>query len=121
MGNRRSNRLRTFGSGKVGDVIFVFSRKFAINTLDGKVKSLTPDTNMGRRRVAQDGGRVLALDVPGEDRKILMTRRHFKEAANSTLIYSDKEGLGVDLVDVTTGRRKIVERPNRMAVNYIAD
>jgi dipeptidyl aminopeptidase/acylaminoacyl peptidase len=110
-----------FGSGKAGDIIFVFSRKFSINTLDGKVKSLTPGTNMGRRRVAQDGGRVLALDVPGEDRKILMTRRHFKEAANSTLIYSDKEGLGVDLVDVVTGRRKIVERPNRMAVNYIAD
>ncbi len=112
---------RLYGYNKAGDIIFTFTRPFSINVVTGDIKSLTPDSNMGRRRVAQSGGKILALDVPGKDNMILMTRRYFKEAANSTLIYNDKEGLGVDLINLKTGRGRTVERPNEMAVDYIAD
>ena len=112
---------QTYGYIDRAGVIIGFTRVMAMKADGTDVTRLSPNTDFGTRGILQDGGDWLALDVPGEDGKILMTRRYLKESSENTRIFNDKEGLGVDAVDVSTGRRKTVESPNAMAVGYIAD
>lgn len=112
---------KIYGYIDSGGVIIGFTRVIAMKADGTDVTALTPHTDYRTRGILQEGGEWLALDVPDEDGKILMTRRFLKESSENTRIFSDKEGLGVDAVDVTSGRRKAVEAPNRMAIDYIAD
>src|SRR3546814_20222227 len=49
------------------------------------------------------------------------TRRSSDLSNIGSLITKNDEGMGVDLVDVTSGSIKIVEKPRRDAVEYITD
>jgi len=94
---------------------------FAINA-DGSDAQQISDR---RSRLAlgfnQDGGNVVALDVDGEDGKILLTRNFVPEVATGTRMGSDKEGLGVARVDIDSGRSRNVEPPDPLATRYVAD
>lgn len=98
-----------------------FSRLVSIDVASGETVMLTPSTNVRSIGGRQDGGSVLALDVPGEDNRILMTTSYVREVTVGTSLGNDETGLGVDLVDVTNGRRRKVEDPDRYAVGYVAD
>ena len=110
-----------YGYQKAGSSIVAFNRLLSISS-DGKdVTRLSPDTDYRTYGVLQDGGTIVALDVPGADEGILLTRRYIKESSKNTRLFNDREGLGVDVVDVTSGRGRVVEQPNRNTEEYIAD
>jgi dipeptidyl aminopeptidase/acylaminoacyl peptidase len=70
---------------------------------------------------SQDGGSIIALDLPDRPNKILMTREFVPEYRTGTLVGGDSEGLGVEEVDVVTGRRRQVEAPNEANTSFVAD
>nr|WP_240049095.1 S9 family peptidase [Parerythrobacter lutipelagi] len=109
-----------YGMQEIGSTLLYFTRPTAMKSDGTDVTRLMPDTSRALG-IAQRGGDVIALEVDGEDGAILMTRQYIKETSNNTRLANNKEGLGVDLVNVTTGRRKAVEDANRLADNYIAD
>lgn len=98
-----------------------YDRVVSVNAATGKAQILSARTNSRALRLSQDGGSVIALDVAGEDGKILMTREWVKEAAKNTRIANQKEGLGVEVVDVGSGKRSFAVMPDEDAVHYVAD
>lgn len=111
---------KIFGMQEIGGTLLGFTRWIAIGSDGTDIRRLMPDTSKALGST-QDGGDVIALEVDGEEGAILMTRRHFKETSANTRLANDKEGLGVDHVDAASGRRKVVEGPNPLADDYIAD
>ncbi len=109
-----------YGSEKVGSRIIYVTRAFSVSEDGSDVVSLTPPThdNYG---ILQDGGRFVAIDVAGEPDGVLMTRQYIKQDSRNTRLFNDREGLGVDLVDIRRGTTKSVEKPNTQADDYIAD
>ena len=98
-----------------------FSRMFAIG-VDGKdAKLLTDGRSLRELGFRQNGGDIVALDLPDSEDDILMTRQWLPESTVNTRIANEEEGLGVDRVNVTTGRRSKYERPDSDAISYIAD
>ncbi|WP_454599271.1 alpha/beta hydrolase family protein [Qipengyuania sp. SM2507] len=98
-----------------------YSRVFAVGADGSKALMLTPRTDMRALGYRQDGGSILALDVPGEDDTVLMTKEYVPERTIGTRLANDESGLGVEEVNVTNGRRSKVESPDTDAVGYIAD
>lgn len=105
------------GSG----LLIGFSRLVSVDIATGDTVVLTPGTNLRSLGGRQDGGTVLALDIPGDDDRILMTTTYIREATLGTSLANDAHGLGVDMVDVTNGRRRKVENPDPGAIAYYAD
>ncbi|ABC63214.1 alpha/beta hydrolase family protein [Erythrobacter litoralis] len=110
-----------FGMQDSGGVLLNFTRVMAISADGSDTEMLTPSSSYKTMGVLQDGGDVLALDVEGQDSKILMTKRYIKERCEKTRLCNDKEGLGVDAVDVENGRARPVEDAALRAVSYMAD
>jgi len=98
-----------------------YSRVFAVGADGSKALMLTPRTDMRALGYRQDGGSILALDVPGEDDTVLMTKEYVPERTVGTRLANEESGLGVEEVNVTNGRRSKVESPDTDAVGYIAD
>ena len=110
-----------FVIAKSGNLLLGFSRILAVGDDGKESKMLTEQSSFRALGVRQDGGDVLALDLDGETDKILMTSQWVKESTIGTRLANDREGLGVDKVDVVTGRRSKVENPDADAIGYIAD
>jgi len=98
-----------------------FNRVLGIDPESGKSTMLSARSDYRSYGLMQNGGDLVALDVVGEDGKILMTRQFVKESSVNTRLYNDEEGFGVEMVDPHSGSRRTVERPNRIAIDYIAD
>lgn len=111
-----------YGIGKSGGGLLLgFTRMFAID-YDGQNGQLLTERASNRAlRFAQHGGSLVALEVDGEPGSILMTREWVKDRSIGTRLANDKEGYGVDIVDVTNGRRKVEEQPDTNASAFIAD
>lgn len=103
------------------DLLLGFTRMLSLSTNGEKMVALTQRQSSGALDFIQDGGNIISLDVAGEANKILMTREWVKEITTGTRMGNPKEGLGVDIVDVTTGRRKVSIGPDNGAIGYIAD
>lgn len=103
----------------VGDIISA-TTVISVNTSTGALERLSV------RRGAYDtyfdtrGGRIIDW-LSSDGGAILMTRSYVPEARNSTRIYERREGLGVDRIDVESGRERSVEQPDPDAINYITD
>ncbi|WP_435417696.1 S9 family peptidase [Parerythrobacter aurantius] len=110
-----------YGYADAGGILLGFTRIMSVSADGSETEMLTPTQTFKVRGILQDGGDVLALDVPGNPGKILMTKRYIKEDSRNTRLFNDKEGLGVDAVDVTTGNGKPVEDAALKAVSYMAD
>ena len=110
-----------YGYQEAGGLILGVTRYIGVDPKTGKATVVTRNGRLGRSAEAQDGGRLLALDVPGKDNQVLMTRRYMKEASNNTRIYNDREGLGVDLVNIDKGNGRTIEKPTKLAFRYLAD
>ncbi|MEE4337124.1 alpha/beta hydrolase family protein [Erythrobacter sp.] len=110
------------GMAKTGDgLLLPFTRMFAIDEDGSEVDQLTERQDWSAIGFNQDGGNIVALDVAGEPGQILMTREWIKEVEINTRLANDKEGLGVDRIDVESGKRKVEEQPDDGAVSYLAD
>ncbi|MFM6853671.1 MAG: alpha/beta hydrolase family protein, partial [Sphingopyxis sp.] len=66
------------------------------------------------------GGSVLDW-LPDDPQSVLMQRTYVPEMATGTNIRHDAEGVGVDRVDVATGRARPVVRPSQDVSSYITD
>lgn len=109
-----------FGMQKVGTYLLPFNRVLGMKFDGSDTVRLSADTSSARG-IMQDGGTVLALDIEGEDGRVLMTRDYIPEDSRNTRLANEAEGLGVDLVDVSNGRSRTVEKANKLADRYIAD
>jgi acetyl esterase/lipase len=102
-------------------LLLPYDRMFAVDDDGSNMQSLTEPRSSRALDFRQGGGDVLALDLAGEEGRILLTREDVKDFSTATRISSDEEGLGVDSVDVENGRRSSVERSDEWASRYIAD
>ncbi|MBD59317.1 MAG: S9 family peptidase [Citromicrobium sp.] len=104
-----------------GDIPLFFSRIVSVGTDGTEPRMLTSNRSLRAYGYQQDGGTVVALDVEGEENRILMTRDFLAEYSTGTRLANEDTGLGVEEVDITRNRRKTVERPDDYASRYIAD
>ncbi|MGB7370652.1 alpha/beta hydrolase family protein [Erythrobacter sp.] len=105
------------GSG----TLLPFTRLFAIDDDGSDVELLTERQSFRAMSFKQDGGDIVSLDVAGEEGQILMTREWIEENSMGTRLANSKAGLGVDRVDIESGRRRIEEQPDEKAGYYLAD
>ncbi|MBE1525603.1 dipeptidyl aminopeptidase/acylaminoacyl peptidase [Sphingopyxis sp. OAS728] len=105
------------GREKLGDFIYGFSSLLGVDAAGGNVKTLS--TRRGDNAVGIDfrGGSVIDWQ-PGTPNNVLVMRSHVPEA---TLIAKEDAGMGVDLMDVSQGTVKVIEKPRRDAREYITD
>ena len=102
-------------------VLLPFDRLFSIDVQTGASKELSKRQTAAAVRVAQGGGDVLALDVGGQSGRILISSEAVPESDVRTRMVSKAEGLGVEIVDVATGKRSALERYDPLGRHYIAD
>lgn len=98
-----------------------FSRMVALNSDGSQLVKLTKDTSAKSLGFIQYGGSVIDWDIADKPGHVLMTQAYVPEKSMGTHIYSSKEGMGVDLVDSVSLKRKPVEAARRDAVEYITD
>lgn len=111
-----------FGVTKLnGAVPAYFTRMISVGTDGSEPRLLTSSRSMRALGFQQDGGSVIALDVEGEENRILMTREFLAEVTVGTRLANEDSGLGVEEVDVSRNSRKTVERPDEWATRYVAD
>lgn len=111
-----------YSTGKLaGGALIGMSRVFAVDENGENAIMLTPRQSFRALGFRQDGGSVVSLDAPGTDDRILMTKEFVPERTIGTRLANEEAGLGVEEVDVTDGKRKLVERPDKDAIAYVAD
>ena len=113
-------QLRGMGERSDG-LLLPYTRTFAINEDGSDADMISERRSLRQLGFRQDGGDIVALEVEGRPDTILFTRQYVKEDTRNTRLASDKEGLGVDAIDVATGKRRSIERPDENASHYIAD
>ena len=97
-----------------------YSRALVMDA-DGRNAKQLSNVTARAMYATQSGGSVIDWTGDGKG-AILMTRRYVpQDRSEATGIRDEREGLGVDLVDVTDFSRKTVERPRLDAVEYISD
>lgn len=97
-----------------------FSRVMSVSADGSNPIMLTEDQSMNSLSYIQHGGNVIALDLEEEDR-VLMTRQWVKERSIATRLANTDEGLGVERVDIYTGKRSREEKPSPDTISYVAD
>jgi dipeptidyl aminopeptidase/acylaminoacyl peptidase len=102
-------------------ILIGFSRLIALDANGGNPLMLTPRMSARALGFRQHGGSIIALDVPGEDNHVLMTKEFVPERTIGTRLASDASGMGVEQVDVISGRRKPTESADEDAISYLAD
>jgi dipeptidyl aminopeptidase/acylaminoacyl peptidase len=112
---------RYAGNGLLGNDVVSFGR---LVTFDSDGKNLQ---ELGQRRSFYDAG-LRQFDgsildwLPGQNGSVLMERAYVAEAYKmNTRIVRDKEGLGVDRVELPSLKSEPVEQPNRGVSSYMSD
>lgn len=110
------------GMGKgAGGLLVPFDRLFAINADGSEAKMLSQRDSFRATGFNQNGGDIVAFDVNDGEGEVLMTRNYIPESDITTRLTNSKSGLGVDLVDVVTGKTRTREAPDDGAMRYVAD
>lgn len=104
-----------------GRVPIYYTRMISVATDGSDPQLLTSRRSFRAYGLQQDGGSVLALDVEGDENRILMTRDFLAENTLNTRLANDDAGLGVESVDVSRNSRRTVENPDEDATRYVAD
>ena len=97
------------------------SRLLAVNSDGSGVRELTASSNGTALAVLLYGGGVIDWSGNGSDGSVLLNRWYVPEETTGTLLASNSNGLGVELVDTRTLKRRNVVPPNEAAENYITD
>jgi dipeptidyl aminopeptidase/acylaminoacyl peptidase len=105
-------------SGTAG--LLPVSRWIAVNADGSHVQTLAVRRNMYSRGYFLHDGDIIDY-LPDDDAAVLMSRRYTPDAHTGSLIGSEKEGLGVDLVDTRTLSVKSVIPPRSDAFEYLSD
>ena len=107
--------------GNYEGVLLGANRMVAIAADGSSTNVLSGRDSRSALQVRQDGGQVVALDIPGKPDRILMTRDFVPQNATNSRITSSADGLGLVAVELDGRDADIVERPDRDATAYIAD
>lgn len=106
----------------VQSVTLGMRRLVAVDADGGNVQLLSERMSDRALDFTQDGGSVVAWHVAEEsDDAVLLSRVKGAEETTGSIMLQEKEGLGVDLVDTSTRRRRPVVRPRPNARWYLAD
>nr|WP_245196454.1 S9 family peptidase [Sphingomonas jejuensis] len=105
----------------VGPDRLSFTRVVSFNRDGSDVQLLSQRPGANALGLMQNGGRVLDLLNGTGNGAILMTRQYIPEGGSGTRMVESRRGLGVDRVDVVSGRRTVVEQPVRNLAEYISD
>jgi dipeptidyl aminopeptidase/acylaminoacyl peptidase len=108
-------------AGGAGGILVPFDRLIALDAGGGNVKLISQRDSARALGFNQFGGDVIALDVADEADTVLMTRNFVPEETIGTRLGNEKSGLGVELVDTATGRRRMREQPDDATRRYVAD
>ncbi len=92
----------------------------AVDPATSAVRSLNVRRNERALFIDYRGGSVVDWQ-PGTADSVLMMRAYVPEVETGTRIASNREGMGVDQVNVVTGRTQRLEVPRTDATNYITD
>lgn len=110
------------GRQDYGGTIYGFTSLVGVDAAGGNVKALS--ARRGANALGADfrGGDVIDWS-PGQPGSVLVMRSYVPEVnrASGSLITKDEQGMGVDLLDATSGAVKIVERARPDAIEYITD
>ncbi len=102
-------------------VKMAFTRMVSLNLDGSDLKVLTASNTPRSLGVAQSGGEIIDWGPEGSNGSLMMTRQFIPEETTGTHLASSREGLGVELIDATSLRRKTIEQPKISAVDYISD
>ena len=98
-----------------------FTRMVSLNSDGSDLKVLSSRDSSTALGIMQSGGDVIDWGPDGSNGSVLMTRVFVPEYSTGTHMANQKEGLGVELVDATTLKRKVIEPANGKASEYISD
>ena len=105
-----------------GALLLPIDRMFVVDTFKGGgIRELSRRASADALGFAQSGGNLLALDVGGEQGEVLMSSELVPEFTTGSRMGNSQEGLGAELVNVATGRRRQVEKADPGAVRFVAD
>lgn len=112
---------RVGGVSSADGVPIGWSRLLTLRDDGSGPKLLGQDDSFYDARLRQFDGDVLDW-LPGEDGAILMSREYVPETGRTgSRIVRNKDGLGVDRIDLATVKSKVIEPPQRAASEFISD
>jgi len=98
-----------------------FTRLVAINADGSKMHEVSQEGGIRALGFAQNGGDVIDWTGDGKPGNVLITRVYVPEQTIGTSLAQTREGLGVDLLNVESMARHVVEQPKHDASDYITD
>ena len=112
---------RYSGNGMLGNDVVGMARLVTFDT-DGKnMKELGQRRSFYDSGLRQNDGSILDW-LPGQGGTVLMERTYVAEAYKmNTRLVRDKEGLGVDRIELPSLKSEPVEQPNRGVSSYMSD
>lgn len=108
-------------AGGDGGFLIPFDRLVAVDADGRNFKMISQRQSARALGLNQSGGDVLAFDVADDAGMILMTRDFVPDEMIGTRLGNEKDGLGVELVDTVTARRRAREAPDPATLRYVAD
>lgn len=109
------------GIDHIGTGLGGFSRMFVVNADGTNLRQLGQLESDRARYLMQSDARVIDW-MTGSEGKLLMARQYVPEVGSTGhLINREKEGLGVDLVDLDSGKTTPVEPPRGGIGSYLTD
>ena len=108
--------VRDDGAGEVG-----YTRLFTLHPDGSGMKAVSKESNNRSLYAVQHGGSIVDWQAAGAPGRILLTRQFVPETGIGSSIRHDKEGLGVESVDLETQARTTVEAPRSEASEFISD
>ncbi len=97
-----------------------FSRVVAVNADGSDVKLLSARPSDNALAIALNGGELIDWGVDGSG-TVLMSRIFVPEDRTGSIIAEKHPGVGVELIDTVSLKRKTVEQPREGAWDYISD
>lgn len=112
---------RYSGNAEVEATLLGFSRLATLNLSGSNVRALGSRNTGYDMYIRQDDGAVLDW-LPDEAGSVLMARTYVpKIEESSTNIKDNREGVGVDKIDLSSLRSKTIEVPRRDVSHYMTD
>ena len=109
------------GNAEVDSMLLGFSRLITLSLTGKGVKELSSRRSGYDMYIRQDDGAVLDW-LPNEEGSVLMARTYVPKDDNPSIINKDeREGLGVDKVNLSSLKSKTVEPPKRNVSLYMTD
>jgi dipeptidyl aminopeptidase/acylaminoacyl peptidase len=105
------------GNGKL-----TYTREVALNLDGSNVKELSAKASVRAFYDVQNGGDIIDFSGDGKgDGSVLMTREFGVDQSTGTIIANQQSGMGIEIVDTNTLKRRPVLPPRKEAEEYIAD